>query len=934
MKEKNYKSNIMRTILMFSFIMIFFLAIIIAYYLSLRSETREKLIKNGEIIAMDSAQTIEKFLDTGMDTIQLTGYTLDTMIKDGSSNKEILDFIVSESVAVEMLLKGATTGLYAYVRGEYMDGAGWSPEEGYDPTKRPWYAGAKAAAGSIAVVDPYLDSMTGDMTITLAKTLSDGESVVAVDISMKELQKITEELMDEGSSDMELILDEAGNVITHSRRGEVGKNYLNGEGLGHAIAERLYSSDERFFSLKYADKEYIVYAIPLENDWICLSVIDSTPIYQRLKMPLVLTAASSLFIISVLIVIMLGVNRKNAEAEKNAIETERAVAASEAKSAFLSNMSHEIRTPINAVLGMNEMILRECADDKILDYSMNIKNAGKMLLGIVNDVLDFSKIEAGKLEIMPVDYDLAEVLSDLVNMVYERAAAKGIRLELQFQKDTPHLLCGDEVRIRQVIANLLTNAVKYTEKGSVIFGVSYVIPEEDHESVDLIISVEDTGIGIREEDLNRLSSVFVRLEEKKNRNIEGTGLGISITKRLLGMMGSELEVESSYGVGSRFGFTLRQKIVSYEPLGDYVETHREAVNVIREYKESFTAPTCKVLAVDDNAINLMVLSSLLKKTGVQIDTAEGGEEAIAMSLVKKYDVILLDHMMPEKDGIETLHDIRNALYNHNRTTPVICLTANAISGAKERYMREGFDDYITKPVESSELERVLLRFLPPDKVNRRIAEEEPKEKPVFPEELEKLGKEGLIDPEWGLENNGDMAGYLKMIRIYCEVSDEKTGELEKLYAAADLKNYTIKIHALKSSLRLIGVRALAEEAQMLEDAGKKNDEAYIINNHESFMEKVRTLKEKLQNLVKNGENKREKLPQAGMKLVSEKLRSIRMAAVDMDCDRLEEIFSEMKKYSLPEDLEKLWRDLEKASGDFDYDLVLKLLNDQYPETPA
>ena len=395
---------------------------------------------------------------------------------------------------------------------------------------------------------------------------------------------------------------------------------------------------------------------------------------------------------------------------------EEAESANQAKSHFLANMSHEIRTPINAVLGMNEMILRESGDDGILAYAEKIKTAGSTLLGLINDILDFSKIEAGKMEILPVDYDLSSVINDLVSMIQKRADDKGLLLKLDFDRETPKLLRGDEVRIKQVVTNILTNAVKYTEKGSVTFHIGFERIEDEPQSVNLCVSIRDTGIGIKPEDMKKLFSEFERIEEKRNRNIEGTGLGMNITRQLLEMMGSRLEVESVYGEGSEFSFRLKQAVIRWEALGDYEAAYRASLASRKKYREKFTAPDASVLVVDDTPMNLEVLKSLLKRTGIQIDTAVSGDEGLLLSRGKQYDLILLDHMMPEKDGIETLHELRGENDNPNLHTPAICLTANAISGAREQYLAAGFDDYLTKPIDSGKLEEALMRYLPKEKL--------------------------------------------------------------------------------------------------------------------------------------------------------------------------------------------------------------------------
>ena len=410
------------------------------------------------------------------------------------------------------------------------------------------------------------------------------------------------------------------------------------------------------------------------------------------------------------------IDNEKRERDKLIDMSQRALAASEAKSSFLSNMSHEIRTPINAVLGMNEMILRECEDSNILMYAENIRTSGNTLLGIINDILDFSKIEAGKMEIILVDYDISSVISDLVNMIKARAEDKGLTLVLDMDRKLPKLLHGDEVRIKQIITNILTNAVKYTEKGTVTFGIGFEELPDDPDSIILDVYVKDTGIGIKKEDMKKLFSEFERIEEKRNRNIEGTGLGMNITKRLLEMMGSSLKAESIYELGSKFSFRLRQGVVKWEELGDYEAAYKASLGRHERYKETFTAPDAQVLVVDDTPMNLTVFKNLLKKTGVKIDTADSGDDGLRMSYDKKYDMIFLDHMMPKKDGIETLHELRSRPKDPNLLTPVVCLTANAISGAREQYLSEGFDDYLTKPIDPGRLEEMLVKYLPSDKV--------------------------------------------------------------------------------------------------------------------------------------------------------------------------------------------------------------------------
>lgn len=398
-------------------------------------------------------------------------------------------------------------------------------------------------------------------------------------------------------------------------------------------------------------------------------------------------------------------------------ERERADKANQSKSDFLANMSHEIRTPINAVLGMDEMIIRDVSEgryDGVRLYAENIKNAGNNLLSIVNDILDFSKIESGKMELVETEYQLGNLLNDVCNMAEFRARAKNLAFEVYVDESLPARLYGDEVRVRQILTNILGNAVKYTKEGSVKLKLRGDIERWDR--VNLKFTVTDTGIGIREEDLSRLFKKFERVDLGHNNTIEGTGLGLSITKNLLEMMNGTIRVESTYGEGSTFIVTIPQQITDDNALGNFRDAFAKNVREKTGYHESFTAPDARILVVDDTAMNLTVIKGLLRKTKIQVDTATSGAKALEMTMADAYDLILMDQRMPEMDGTETLHAIRAQQDGRNKEVPVICLTADALQGAREHYLAEGFSDYLSKPVDGVQLERMLQDYLPPEKL--------------------------------------------------------------------------------------------------------------------------------------------------------------------------------------------------------------------------
>lgn len=393
------------------------------------------------------------------------------------------------------------------------------------------------------------------------------------------------------------------------------------------------------------------------------------------------------------------------------LETERnrANRANEAKSSFLAKMSHEIRTPINAILGMDEMILRESPTESISKYALDIKSAGKSLLAIINDILDFSKIESGKMELIEDTYSLGTMIHDLVNVLSVKAENKGLSMNIVLAPDTPSKLYGDEVRIRQIITNILNNAIKYTEKGSVTLDVNW--EKDGTDSITLIIMVADTGIGIRKEDIGSLFQAFQRADLHKTHTIEGTGLGLSIVQRFVELMHGTIDVTSEYGKGSCFTVRLPQKVKVFAPVGKFSDFESAQETPIQTAIQR-TAPDARVLIVDDNRVNIAVLKGLLKRTKVQADSVQSGAACLEKVKTNTYHIIYLDHMMPEMDGIETLKHLKEMPDNASRDAIVIALTANAIVGAKEEYLALGFHDYLSKPIESEQLEEMLFSYLP------------------------------------------------------------------------------------------------------------------------------------------------------------------------------------------------------------------------------
>ncbi len=527
-----------------------------------------------------------------------------------------------------------------------------------------------------------------------------------------------------------------------------------------------------------------------------------------------------------------------------------AIAANVAKSRFLANMSHEIRTPLNGILGMDAILLEECKDDNLKEYALNIQSAGQSLLSIINDILDISKIEAGKLEILPVEYELCSVINDCCNIAKVRAESKGLSFRMMIDPDIPSCLYGDDVRIRQIINNLLSNAVKYTKEGTITLSIS--CEEMPENQVMLKVEVEDTGIGIKEEDLKKLFNSFTRLEEKRNRNIEGTGLGLNLTKNLVQMMGGEISAESTYGKGSCFKAKIPQKVINQEPIGDFEKRYQLFVDNSESQGISVVAPDAHILAVDDVEINLKVIAGLLKKTCIQVDTAESGKACLDYVKTRKYDLIFLDHMMPEMDGIETLQQMKCLDSNQNKDTPVVMLTANATRGAREEYMKAGFTDYLTKPFKEADLQEILVKYLGEKLISQdEIPDNENTDEMQNDENadvMQRLASIPELDVNTGLGYCMDRDFYEEVLREY--MLADKEDKIEQFFNEKDWNNYKTLVHALKSTSLTIGAVSLSEEAKALEMAAMDKDEDYIMSNHRAVMQKYLNLTDKLKGILK------------------------------------------------------------------------------------
>lgn len=577
------------------------------------------------------------------------------------------------------------------------------------------------------------------------------------------------------------------------------------------------------------------------------------------------------------------------------IAKEKAESADRAKSSFLANMSHEIRTPMNAINGMSEFIIRDTTDAFARENAVMIKHASTSLLAIINDILDFSKIEAGKMELMHLPFQLSSIIVDVATMINVRLKDKPVKLLLNVDESLPCTICGDEIRIKQIIVNLLNNAVKFTEKGTITLHLSYE-RLEDGNTIRIYGSVEDTGIGIRPEDMHKLFSSFEQIDTKRNRSVEGTGLGLAISRRLCESMGGKISVDSVFGKGTTFAWTMVNEVKDWRPIGNFdISAAAEKENL---FQYTFVTENVRVLVVDDNKVNLRVAEGMLSPYRVNVYTAVSGMEALELLAKEKFDIVFMDHMMPVLDGVETLNKLR-VLPEHKHTI-VIALTANALSGARESYINIGFQGFLSKPLEAKALDACLQKFLPSAKLMML-------DKP-FTDKLDEVDKDILR-------------------QVYTE-GRKKIRLLGELAEKQDWQNYTIEVHALKSVAALIGQNELSVMAKSHEMAGKKGDYVYIMRHIDKLLAKYsavlafisdRFMDEILQKRVV------ESVHEASHQELEVAVREMNKALADYDLDGLGEIFEKIAKFRITDEQRALLEEMQAAVDNFDYDALEELI---------
>ena len=609
--------------------------------------------------------------------------------------------------------------------------------------------------------------------------------------------------------------------------------------------------------------------------------------------------------------------------------------ANKAKSLFLANMSHEIRTPMNAIIGFSELVLTMDIDDSVRHHVEDIKWSSHNLLAIINDILDFSKIESGKIELVNDSYFTASFINDISMIIAPQADKKNLGFSVKVDPNIPTALYGDKTRIRGVLVNILNNAIKYTQQGSVAFDVSILTQTEKY--ITLQFKVTDTGIGIREEDLHTLFQTFERLDKKINHNIEGTGLGLSIAHKYVTLMGGKIDVESEYTKGSTFIVTLKQKIIDATPFEEDYKQQNALRNTgsISNMKINNT----HILVTDDNLINLRVAEGIFSHYGLKVDTASSGNEAIEKCTNTQYDLVFMDHMMPEMDGVEAMEHIRklNAHYSLKGKCKIIVLTANAIKGTRETLMRNGFDEYLGKPINIHNLERLFKKFIPAelitydDETNTSDTKDQENSRSQYNFLRSTLSN---MDIDSGIANSGgNLTEYINILKITYEYGPKQINELKTAWETKDYENYIIKIHSMKSTTLNIGAMNLSANARRQEAQGREGNYSYIDNHFQNFSEEYNKLLNNIHVVLEHFNMLHPVDSTDNSQVLSNEMITRILKAIDTNIDNFDfgkvfEILEEIKQYSIPAEYTELFEKISAYMDELDVDNIKELLQDK------
>lgn len=665
--------------------------------------TKGNIHLRGKLNVIQSAKEFDAYLLIRKNTVILAGHVVDEMIKRGRSNSEILEYMEAESISIKRTIDKDYTGLYGWINHEYLDGVGWVPDEDYVPTERPWYLETISDDREITFVRPYLDEQTKTVLTTMSQTLSDGVSVIALDVTLSRIEEITEELAQHEAGTLGIVLDDTGQVIAHSDRSELGKNYLEESGtLGASLAQKLFLEKSREFELRFDGQNYMVFTEEIEGGWQAISLINTKVFYRPLTIVLSLMTLFMLLEAYVFISVIYNQSAKNLAIAS----AEEANSASQAKSRFLSQMSHEIRTPINAIIGLDTIALN---DESISPRTRNelnkIGSSARHLLSIINDILDMSRIESGRMPLKEDVFSFREFLEQICIIIDGQCEDKGLQFKFIRIEPLDEHYIGDSMKIKQSLINILGNSVKFTEPpGKVTFSVEQKSYEND--KAILCFTIQDTGIGMDKEYIPKLFEAFSQEDSDSTSRYGGSGLGMAITGSFIKILSGEIKVESEKGVGSTFTVTV--------PLSKVNEADYDQSIKAESPAEDFSLTGLHILIAEDQEMNAEILSELLEMEEAGSEWAENGQRAVEMfesSKPGQFDAILMDMRMPVMDGLTATREIRKLSRPDAAEIPIIALSANAFEEDVKQCLLSGMNAHLPKPVDIDKLKETLRKLV-------------------------------------------------------------------------------------------------------------------------------------------------------------------------------------------------------------------------------
>ena len=852
------------------FVFTAFALMAVAAYLFNSRMLRNHLLNGAQEFLLSAEANVKASLSETEITLLNSYYIVQGMLEENASNEEILSYLSITTEWMQQRDAGlvAFYGIYGFIHGEFIDSIGMNPGDDYIPQTRPWYQTAVRSGHNVAYTTPYIDWHTGDTIVSAIRNIFiDGNmiGILVVDMNINWLMDYISSLA-LAANGFGMLLSENLSFMAFPDENYLGRQFHD---LGNVYEglSRTLRSGENIFAQSVNDPDrgpLIVFINRIFNNWYVGLVTPSSQFFQDLQ-----SMAQILILMGLLLSITLCFILLRLSAAK-----ERSDEESMAKSSFLARMSHDIRTPLNSVIGLSEIVLNR---GKLPDESKNeiqqIHQSGSSLLGIINDILDISKIEAGGFELVPLEYETASFINDTVILNRVRIGAKPITFILEIDSSFPSKLLGDEIRVRQILNNILSNAIKYTKEGKIILRIEYEDSSQT-EKVQIKFKVSDTGIGIKQEDMGKLFSEYTQLDAQSNRMVEGTGLGLAISRKLAQMMDGSISAESEYGKGSVFTISIIQGMTTNEGIGEETANRLMHFEYISRRKENdierSLMPNKKVLVVDDLPVNLQVAKGLLEPYGLDIDIAESGQKAIELIQAKNnYDLVFMDHMMPGMDGIETVSIIRDwedqqckksvefpqetPKQSEFVRTPIVALTANALAGNMEMFLSKGFDGFLSKPIQIEQLDEILNKWI----ADKNFNNDKQKKENVKNEKEDTLIIPGVNVKHGILMTGGSQAGYIEVLNMYCKDSENRLPLLQTIPETDQMLNFVTQVHALKSASSSIGSLDVSNLAAELENAGKNNDLDLIKEKLPLFASQLAELVNNIKNSLKEHEKERQ-----------------------------------------------------------------------------